>query len=113
MINLFSKVSSSIVFDFVTASLISFFGTPNAIFTLQKVSEKTVLATVNIAWEYGTMYKPIFKVEYSCSAVRTGRGSGTTTNKSVTTTNKTEQSRDYVGIAFKNYSVSIISQSAN
>ena len=81
-------------------------GTPNAIFTLQKVSEKTVLATVNIAWEYGTMYKPIFKVEYSCSAVRTSRGSGTTTNKSVTTTNKTEQSRDYVGIAFKNYSVS-------
>ena len=81
-------------------------GTPNAIFTLQKVSEKTLLATVNIAWEYGTMYKPIFKVEYSCSAVRTSRGSGTTTNKSVTNTNKTEQSTDYVGIAFKNYSVS-------
>ena len=74
-------------------------GTPNAIFTLQKVSEKTLLAKVNIVWEYGTMYKSLFNVEYSCSAARTSGGS-------VTTINKTEESKDYVSIAFKNYSVS-------
>ena len=74
-------------------------GTPNAIFTLQKVSNKKIVAKVNIAWEYGSMYKPLFNIEYSCSAAKSS-------NRSATTTKEIEQSRDYINIAFKNYSVS-------
>ena len=41
-------------------------GEPSAKFSLSKVSDNKIVGSIHIPWEYGSMYPPFFKIEYTC-----------------------------------------------
>ena len=76
-------------------------GEPNAKFSLSKVSENKITGSVHIPWEYGSMYPPLFSIEYSCK----------TSGKIARQTNNTNSAKpslapqDNIRSAFNSYSL--------
>ncbi len=73
-------------------------GSPNAVFTLQKINANKIEGSVLIPWEYGTLYAPSFNVEYVCSTAKSN-------NVSVKATNNNSVQYDSIGSIFKSYSI--------
>ena len=76
-------------------------GEPNAKFSLSKVSENKITGSIHIPWEYGSMYPPLFSIEYSCKT--SGKIAKQTSN-----TNPAKPSlapQDNIRSAFNSYSL--------
>ena len=77
-------------------------GEPAARFTLKKISDDKISGSFGISWEYGSLYPPIFRIEYQCTAISGGRAFNQT---SKVKSPAAKQKPDTIKRVFNSYSI--------